>query len=50
MTPEVIMNVAAVEDAVGDARQGERVEAAPPPGELTMQQLRRIVAAAATFI
>lgn len=43
------MGVAAVEDALVNARQGKTVEAELPPGELTMQQLSKILAGADTF-
>ncbi|XP_045112523.1 tigger transposable element-derived protein 1-like [Portunus trituberculatus] len=48
MTPEVIMDVATIEDVLGNENQGKAVEA-PPPGELIMQQLSRILAGVDTF-
>lgn len=44
MTAEVIMDVAVVEDALENARQGETVEAASPLDVIPMQQLSRILA------
>ena len=48
MTPEVIMDVATVEDVIENENKGTAVEA-PPPGELTMQQLSRILAGVDAF-
>ena len=44
MTPVVIMDVATIEDALDSENEnhGKAVEA-PPPGDLTMQQLSRIL-------
>ena len=49
VTPEVIMDVTTIKDALENAREGEAVEAPSPPGELTMQQLSRILAGVDTF-
>ena len=48
MTPEVIMDVATVEDVLENENKSTEVEA-PPPGELTMQQLSTILAGVDTF-